>query len=387
MTSLVPKSDARIRAEAPKSLRSLAGALTVIGRWRRRAGSAERVASTAITAAMVGYAAVVGLLCHMLGHAMNFRLDLYVGPFYLSYLLYGLTIYAILRLRMAKGRLHEPLLFFKGGWHPRDFLDRFLSALPFLLAFPLFMSGFTGMKTLLNEVVPFSWDADLSALGPTLHFGRHAWQWLDIESPLLTRPLEILYALWGVVLVAVPFAVSLRRPGCPIRTRFLVSYLLVLILLGNVAAGIFMSAGPFSFELTGARHDPYAGLFAYLNQADPNGSFSAIAFQRYLWDAHVQGITYIGTGISAFPSIHVAMAMLYVLFAWQFGRAARIASLLFLAGIMVGSVHLGWHYAVDGYAGCLGAAAIYFTVGWMQQRLRRSGGTPRREAAYSGAAA
>ncbi len=36
---------------------------------------------------------------------------------------------------------------------------------------------------------------------------------------------------------------------------------------------------------------------------------------------------------------------------------------------MIGSVHLGWHYALDGYAGIVGAAAIYFSVGWAQRRF------------------
>jgi PAP2 superfamily len=70
-----------------------------------------------------------------------------------------------------------------------------------------------------------------------------------------------------------------------------------------------------------------------------------------------------------FPSIQVAVAIFYVLFGWQFGRLAPVASILFLIAIMVGSVHLGWHYALDGYAAMAGAAAIYFAVGRAQRRL------------------
>jgi hypothetical protein len=234
---------------------------------------------------------------------------------------------------------------------------------------PIFMSGFTSMKNLLNDTLPFSWDHAIATLGLMLHFGKPLWQWLAIDSPPVTLGLEFIYAFWGVLLVAVPFSVCLRHPNCPKRTQFLVSHLLVLVLLGNVAAGFFMSAGPFFQELHGRHHDRAAQLFNYLQRVDSDGSFSAIAYQHYLWEAHLRGAAWFGTGISAFPSIHVAVAMLYVLFGWQFGRLARVASILFLVAIMVGSVHLGWHYSLDGYAGMAGATAIYFAVGWVQRRL------------------
>jgi membrane-associated phospholipid phosphatase len=108
-----------------------------------------------------------------------------------------------------------------------------------------------------------------------------------------------------------------------------------------------------------------------LKQADPDGVFSAVRFQQYLAAAHLQGLTYLGTGISAFPSIHVAMATLFVLVAWPFGVVLRILSLAFLTVIFVGSVDLGWHYSVDGYASMIFTCAIYGSVGWLQRRFSR----------------
>ncbi|GAB2177801.1 phosphatase PAP2 family protein [Dongia sp. agr-C8] len=346
---------------------------------RRRAARARSFASQhgwhganlAIPLLMIVYTAVAALLCRALGRGVDFRPDLYVIPFYVSYLLYAITLGAILTLRKRQGRIDRRLLFFSGGWQPSDLVRHLISAAPFLLAWPIFMSGFTAVKTLLNDVLPFTWDARFMEIGKQLHFGQHAWEWLAIDNPLVTRFLEGAYAFWGVLLVAVPFGVALRRPHCPLRTRFLISYLLVLVLLGNIAAGAFMSAGPFWFEFTGATVNDYAGLFSYLTQVDPNGDFSAIAFQRYLWEVHQLGTTELGTGISAFPSIHVAAATLYVLLAWPFGRIPRIAATLYLILIMVGAVHLGWHYAVDCYAGSLGAAAIYTGVGAVQRLLSR----------------
>lgn len=323
----------------------------------------------AVPVAMLVYAATAAVLCRATGHAADFRLDVYLGPFYVSYLLYGVIIGGALLVRRLLRRDGKHLLWFSRTWPVEEFAARLLSALPFLLMWPIFMSGFTSMKNLLNDTVPFTWDRALMTLGTLLHFGRPLWQWLAIDSPPVTLGLEFVYAFWGVLLVAVPFAVCLRHPACPKRARFLVSHVLVLVLLGNVAAGLFMSAGPFWLQFNGDHHNPYAALFDYLSRTDPDGSFSAVTYQHYLWLAHLHRTAWFGTGISAFPSVHVALAMLYVLFGWQFGRLARIASILFLIAIMIGSVHLGWHYALDGYVAIAGTWLIWWLSGPLLKKL------------------
>ncbi len=65
-------------------------------------------------------------------------------------------------------------------------------------------------------------------------------------------------------------------------------------------------------------------------------------------------------GISAMPSMHNATATLFVLAAW--GAAPWLRNLLIAHGVMIflGSVHLGWHYAVDAYP-----AVALAVVSWM----------------------
>ena len=36
--------------------------------------------------------------------------------------------------------------------------------------------------------------------------------------------------------------------------------------------------------------------------------------------------------------------------------------------IQIGSVHLGWHYAVDGYIGASLTLAVWFGVGWVMKK-------------------
>jgi hypothetical protein len=48
----------------------------------------------------------------------------------------------------------------------------------------------------------------------------------------------------------------------------------------------------------------------------------------------------------------------------------------FCAVILFGSVHLGWHYAVDGYFSIIATVAIWKIVGWaLSRKGRRKGVT------------
>lgn len=79
--------------------------------------------------------------------------------------------------------------------------------------------------------------------------------------------------------------------------------------------------------------------------------------QDYLWGNYVDGRRDLGTGISAFPSVHIGVAMMFALNIYE-----RIPKMLpfcitFVAIYQFLSVYLGWHYAVDGYASIL---LVYF---------------------------
>lgn len=330
----------------------------------------------AIAAGMLCYLFVAWLLCWLAQQPRDFAPFLYVGPFYLSYVLYSLTILVILKMRQARGRMGERLFGIPVTLSPRAFLIRLISALPILAVTPFFLAGFTALKNLLNDTIPFTWDPTLESVDLWLHHGTAPWRWLQLEVWPATRVVEFVYALWGVALAAVPFVVCLRHATDPNRARLLISYPLVMVLLGNVVAGLFMSAGPFWFHHQIGYTDSYAPLFSYLNQGDLQRAFSSVLFQEYLWMAYEKDITAIGSAISAFPSIHVAIAALFLFYAWPLGAAARAIAITFLLFILIGSVQLGWHYAVDGYAGILGAAAIYWTIGRLLGRKASQKGDP-----------
>jgi membrane-associated phospholipid phosphatase len=61
--------------------------------------------------------------------------------------------------------------------------------------------------------------------------------------------------------------------------------------------------------------------------------------------------------------MHVASSTLMAIFAFQWSRLAGIMLTIFATGIMIGSFVLGWHYAVDGYAGAMIALASWVVAG------------------------
>ena len=228
---------------------------------------------------------------------------------------------------------------------------------------PLFMNAFGSWKAAIPQLQPFAWDASFMRLDRLLHGGADPWRLLE---PLLRRPWLVSAWDYGYTLfIPVQTAVVLWQvwnEDHRERHRFLIAYVLTWILLGTVAAIGFSSAGPcFYGEVVGGP-DPFVPLFELLGAVHAVHPLGALEAQQVLWASHTRGMAIPFTGISAMPSMHVALPMLFVLVAWRHGGYLRLLFLAYLGFNLVGSVLLGWHYAVDGYAGMLGAAVIWAVV-------------------------
>ena len=249
--------------------------------------------------------------------------------------------------------------------------ERLMHALPALLLVPLFALSFTTLKAAIPRLHPFDWDARLSAIDIALHGGTAPWAWLQplLGHPLLTGLLNVAYHFWFLLFYALLYWLILdtRRPL--LRMQFLLSFTIAWIVLGSVAALLFSSAGPCYYGHFHAS-DPYAPLMAYLHDSNHSIPVWALKVQDMLWQGYQSGGTVGELGISAMPSMHVATSVLMALVAWPTRRAAGIALAAFTVLIMLGSVHLGWHYALDGYVGAAGAVLIWQAVGLA---LRRRG--------------
>lgn len=286
-------------------------------------------------------------------------------------------IYVMLWLRPERLTLH--LLGELREWLT---VERFLRALPPLLVLPVIMGSFTFFKIMIPVTNPFDWDPALSRWDQLLHGGRLPWEWLQplLGYPWLTSAVNFFYHLWLFVIYGALFwqVLDLSRPQ--LRMKFLIAFALSWIVIGNVAATAMSSVGPVYFgNLYGVENDPYAPLMRYLQEANRHWPVWSLSVQDLLWESYAAGDTELGRGISAMPSMHVATSFLLFLLGRERHRLLGLAFGTFAVLIQLGSVHLGWHYAIDGYLACALVAVLWWGLGRVQGNpagARRAGPSP-----------
>jgi hypothetical protein len=240
-----------------------------------------------------------------------------------------------------------------------------------LIALQMVLMGtFTSVKNMLPEISGYVWDTDLANIGRFIFAGHDSWTYF---TPVVVRlgllgALEFLYVTgWMVALGLIPALVALVPSLAPIRVRFFLTYILCWALLGNLIALLGMSAGPVYFgEVTG-NYTRY-GQLVQLLAANSGSTWSAYDIQRSLWVVYERGMSSLGSGISAFPSLHVAMATLWAITGFQRSRLLGFIGVAFLCLILVASVALGWHYAIDGLAAIVMVLLLWAGVGWVLAR-------------------
>ncbi|WP_096786528.1 phosphatase PAP2 family protein [Rhodobacter sp. CZR27] len=287
-------------------------------------------------------------------------------PVYLMVLLIWTT--ARLALREPRSRPIRTLLA-----EIRDILcdlPRMASGLIAMTATVMFFNAFAYLKAVLPELAPFTWDTTLANLDRTLHGGTDPWRLLMplLGTPLATTAINAAYHFWFFLLYFFLFVSSFTRVNPEARRAYLLAGGLIWALCGNLTAILFSSAGPCYYALLGLgdRFEPLMTALRQFNETSPVWSLNV---QNLLWSGYTAESTM--RGISAFPSMHVASTTLMMLYAFTWKRWAGWSMVVFLGLIMAGSVHLGWHYAVDGYA------SIALTLAcWRVARLVTSSGRP-----------
>jgi hypothetical protein len=295
------------------------------------------------------HAALVPILLYATGLERFYR-----GPRFTVDILWWLTGLGVAATLFANRRLHA-----------RVTTERVGGALLVWTLHPVMFASFTSLKQALLHLVPYTWDPPFHRLDVMLH-GGPAWQLAGpLLQPTVLRLLDHVYLAWFPVQVFFILGV-MWAPSSRWRTRCLLTYALVWIVLGNVAAAFMGAGGPcyFTHFVTGG-DSPYAPLFAHLWPL----ALNAQTGQRLVLDGAVSNQWSPFTGISAMPSLHVAVAVFLACVAantrWWAVRAAGAAYAL---AIFLASVLLGWHYAVDGYLGGLGGWAIWWAVGrWVDR--------------------
>lgn len=212
----------------------------------------------------------------------------------------------------------------------------------------------------------FGFDPLLARMGRLMLGGRSPWEVTHALFGSLwpTWVIDRLYSFWIIPVGVLPMLATVLAPTKRRRLQVVLAWALAWMLIASVGAWLGGSAGPcFYPELIGPDAN-FAELGRRLDAlrhaaAAQGTTIDAVAYQRMLLDAHQGRAMIAAGGISAMPSMHVALAMLLVLAAQAILPVLHRAAIAYLAVIWIGSIHLGWHYAVDGPVAVLAMLAVW----------------------------
>jgi hypothetical protein len=235
--------------------------------------------------------------------------------------------------------------------------------------------AFSSLKQAIPDLVPFYADPALARIDRWLFFGNDPWRLTHaVMGPVATLVIDRLYLLWFPVMLGLGAWYNFTHDR-RLQVRGVLTYLLSWFLLGNVAAALMSSVGPCFYELYYGSTQ-FRPLFEVLREYD--AAYGIRAFDAMNWLYVNRDADRFGSGISAMPSLHVGIAFLAYL---TVRHAARARGLRWLAGgfvvvVWIGSVHLGWHYGIDGLFAIFGVAAIWWACGrfvaWCERPPRRA---------------
>jgi len=236
--------------------------------------------------------------------------------------------------------------------------------LPVIVVLFFFIETFTFTKVNIPAINPFEWDIYFMELDRWMHFGYQPW---EILQPVLgyapvTFLINLNYNTWFIVMWTIFIWQAFANQPSALRLQFFIAFLLIWSIGGSIFAIYFSSAGPAFYEGLNLAPNPYKELMAYLYQVNETLPIWALNTQEMLWTSYTskEGLV---AGISAMPSMHNASAVLFALLGWKVSRAHGIALTIFAVLIFLGSIHLGWHYAVDGYFAIVLAVVIWWISG------------------------
>jgi hypothetical protein len=238
------------------------------------------------------------------------------------------------------------------------------------------MPFFIGFKRAVPEFHPFgAVDPVLIRLERALHFGVDPWRLLQpiVGRPWITAAIDLIYVNWYMVCVVAFVALTFWLRG-PDRTQFVLSFASAWVFLGILLATALSSVGPCFMDRYFGGESAFTAQMAYLASVNEVYPLNALVLQNGLWDSYLSGGTGLVSGIAAMPSIHVALPTLFAVAAWRRARTLSVLLWLYTTVIVIGSVHLAWHYALDGYVSIVLIFPLWWACGkvsaWWYARTR-----------------
>lgn len=342
-----------------------------------------------VRAAALGFVVVA---CYMALVLLSGRVDpaqfsslffLYLrGSFALWVMLAFLGLLLLLwRKRPAAGMRGESPLRVAFGWaEERWRRDRLASLIWPPLLFASLMASFNAYKQMVLPLAGFRFDPLFAEMDRALFLGHDPWRVSHaiFGSPTATMWIDRAYHGWFVPMaLGVMLCAWMPRATFRLRTQYLLSYIAVWIGIGSVLAFLLPAAGPcFYGHFVGAQDfQPLLDRLA-ADQAASGAPIAALHYQHGLLAMFGGDQLRMGGGISAMPSVHNGLAALFAIAAFRINRKAGWAMAFYAALIWLGSIHLGWHYAIDGIASVGLALLVWPAMGRVADWLDRPASEP-----------
>lgn len=267
---------------------------------------------------------------------------------------------------LATKRPASPFGHLREHFFTRDYWKRQLQFLPIVACIALFMINFSALKSAIPLFNEYSWDQAFIDWDRMLFFGQDPWRLLQpvLGYPIVSAAMSGLYHLWILLIYAGCVYMGAHQPNDALRLRYFVSYFLCWGVIGVVMATWLASVGPVFMQPL-FDDVTFAPLMGYLESANGHYPVLVLAVQQQLLDWHATGEFGLGRGISAMPSMHVSLAVLFWLGMREISRKAGWYFGIYAWLIFLGSIHTGYHYAVDGIV----AAAATWVIWWLVGRV------------------
>jgi len=311
----------------------------------------------------------------MFGRLLNF----YLGTSFAMWVFMGGLTILVAMVRQGYKSGSGPFLkdFAVGVVRDRWERDRCVSLVWPPLLFATLLASFNSFKQMILPLAGFSWDPAIAAADKALFLGNDPWRVTHaiFSSPQATVIIDRAYHGWFVPmslgLIACAF---MPKSTYRLRTQYMLSYIGVWIGIGSIAAFLMPSAGPCFYEAYVGSEASFHQLMQTLAsaQADTGSTLTSLSNQAMLVKLHGADKLIIGGGISAMPSVHNGLAFLFALAAFQLNRVAGWVLAGYAAMIWIGSIHLGWHYALDGVIAFVLTYVIWLAAGRLAAAFDRT---------------